>query len=669
MCGLTAILSFRNRPDSPAVTEKEIDDSLEIVKHRGPDARGQWISPDGRVGLGHVRLSIIDLSPDGNQPFHDRQNDVHAIVNGELYDHERYRADLYSEYDFQGRSDCEIVLALYRHYGLSFVSHLRGEFALVLWDAKRQVFLAARDRYGIKSLYYTFVDGRLLVATEMKSFLALGWQPEWCVQSLMDGGWRFDKRTLFKGVRKVLPGHYLLSKHFGDVEQRLYWDLEYPDKRVLETRSEAEMIAGVRKRLLQAVRLRLRADVPVGVYLSGGLDSSAIAGMVAHLLRESGAQLGNDDSRDLSRMQCFTVQFDKDSGADESDIAQRTAEWLGVDFHPVHLDEAAMAARFEDVVWYSETPTADVNAMGKLALSEVVHSKGFKVVITGEGSDEHFGGYSLLCADALAEPDYSWPASILSEFARGEAWRAARAKVDIMNFDPGASTVPASTARMLNDTSIATALSTHTPLPFAPWTAACYPDSNPETALAESFDGRVHEAMANRWHPLHTAEYIWTRTTFPNVLLRYVGDNIDMVHHVESRTPFLDHHVTEYANGLPPSLKMKYDPATQSFRDKYLLREAMKPFVTAEIYERAKHPYMGPARFAENGPLHAVVRRLVTRENVAKLGFVDWSKTEGLVERAFVDKDAFAFRRAMAVAQFVVLGQRFGVKTAAPEAE
>lgn len=154
-------------------------------------------------GLGHVRLSIIDLSPDGNQPFHDTKNDVHAIVNGELYDHERYRAELAQEYDFKGHSDCEIVLALYQHYGLSFLSHLRGEFALVLWDARRQLFFAARDRYGIKSLYYTFLDGRLLVATEMKSFLAFGWQPEWCVQTLRDNGWRFDSRTLFKGVRKV----------------------------------------------------------------------------------------------------------------------------------------------------------------------------------------------------------------------------------------------------------------------------------------------------------------------------------------------------------------------------------------------------------------------------------------------------------------------------------
>ncbi|KAL1965993.1 hypothetical protein VTN77DRAFT_4933 [Rasamsonia byssochlamydoides] len=140
-----------------------------------------------------------------------------------------------------------------------------------------------------------------------------------------------------------------------------------------------------------------------------------------------------------------------------------------------------------------------------------------------------------------------------------------------------------------------------------------------------------------------------------------------MVHHVESRTPFLDHHLTEYANSLPPSLKVKYDPVTKTFREKYILREAVKPFVTEEIYNRTKQPYMGPVRFAENGPMHQAFRKLVTQENVAQLGFVDWSRTERLVERAFVEKDPVAFRYAMAVAQFVVLAQRFGVKTAQPD--
>ena len=154
-------------------------------------------------GLGHVRLSIIDLSPAGNQPFHDETADIHAVVNGELYGHEAYRTQLQSEFKFKGNSDCEIVIALYKHYGISFLSHLRGEFALVLYDARRKLFFAAKDRYGIKSLYYTILNGRLLVATEMKQFLAFGWKPEWNVQALRDNGWRHDERTMFKNVYKV----------------------------------------------------------------------------------------------------------------------------------------------------------------------------------------------------------------------------------------------------------------------------------------------------------------------------------------------------------------------------------------------------------------------------------------------------------------------------------
>lgn len=155
------------------------------------------------TGLGHVRLSIIDLSPSGNQPFHDEQGGIHAVVNGELYDYERYKAQLADEFKFVGNSDCEIVIALYKHYGLSFISHLRGEFAFVLWDENRQQLIAARDRYGIKSLYYTVHQNKLLVATEIKSFLAFGLQPEWCVRSLRDQSWRVDSTTFFEGVYKV----------------------------------------------------------------------------------------------------------------------------------------------------------------------------------------------------------------------------------------------------------------------------------------------------------------------------------------------------------------------------------------------------------------------------------------------------------------------------------
>lgn len=159
----------------------------------------------------------MDLSPDGDQPFHDSRGEVHAVVNGELYGHESYRETLAKDYEFKGHSDCEIVIALYQHYGISFLAHLRGEFALVLWDEKRQLFFAARDRYGVKSLHYTVVNGQLLVATEMKAFLAFGWQPEWCIRSLRNGTWQGPSATFFKGVSKV--GYIrALSSFYGNIQ-------------------------------------------------------------------------------------------------------------------------------------------------------------------------------------------------------------------------------------------------------------------------------------------------------------------------------------------------------------------------------------------------------------------------------------------------------------------
>ena len=222
------------------------------------------------------------------------------------------------------------------------------------------------------------------------------------------------------------------------------------------------------------------------------------------------------------------------------------------------------------------------------------------------------------------------------------------------------------TDRMLNFTRQAGRLKGMDFLKYLPWTDA-YAARDPETAVAESFDGRVRQSIAEKWHPLHTSEYTWTKTAFPNTLLRYVGDNVDMVHHVESRTPFLDHHVTEYANSIPPSLKMKYDPVKDDFREKHILREAVKPFVTEEVYTRRKQPFLGPTIYPEGGPLHTTLKKIVTKENVESLGFVDWEASSGLMDKAFKERDGTAMKQAMAVAQFVTLGQRFGVKKAEPE--
>ncbi|KAF2721525.1 asparagine synthase [Polychaeton citri CBS 116435] len=655
MCGISAFMRYDGDFSAneqtilqPQHVEIQMEGSLDLVGHRGPDARGRWFSDDRQVGLGHVRLSIIDLSPNGNQPFHDENDGIHAVVNGELYGHEEYRAQLASEFKFVGNSDCEIVIALYKHYGVSFMSHLRGEFAFVIWDADRQLLIAARDRYGIKSLYYTVIQGRLLVATEIKSFTAF------------DQSWRVTSQTFFKGVYRVLPGHYLTCRPGEKEEQNLYWDLEYPNKYSYDERSEGQITQGVRERLLEAVKIRLKADVPIAIYLSGGIDSSSVAGMVAHLMRQ-GTQLGSEPNTTPSKMKCFTVQFDEDSGADESKIARRTAEWLGVDIQFVKMDEDALVSRFEDTVWHSEIPLPDLNGMGRLALAEAVRSQGIKVVVTGEGSDEHFGGYAALRADALSEPDHSWPALQMTEIDRKAALPAAIEEATQGIFGEYSENVPSATRRMLNHTYVSSSIARVGDLPFLDWTKS-YGNDIPETSLIEGFNGQIRDKITKRWHPLHTAQYIFIKSFLPHFILRYNGDNIDMVNQVESRCPFLDHQLTEYVNSVPPDLKMRYDTKNKSFREKHILREAVRPFVTDEVYNMSKKAYMGPRKFSPGGPLHRKITTLVTKEAVEGLGFVDWDATEEALEKAFHKQEAMAFRRIMTIAQFVVLGQRFGVK-------
>jgi asparagine synthase (glutamine-hydrolysing) len=215
--------------------EANLQASVKLITHRGPDDSGIWISANEQVGLAHCRLSINDLSSAGRQPLHSSDNQIHAIVNGEIYDYDRLRheCETVHSYQFQSDSDSELVLALYKIHGApDFIKHLRGEFAFVLYDERKGVrrVIAVRDRYGIKPLVYTRVGSKLLVASEAKAFLPFGWKPRWDVRAVAGAGWMFDDRTLFRGVGKVLPGHYLDITEQGGVQQIKYWDAEYEDK-------------------------------------------------------------------------------------------------------------------------------------------------------------------------------------------------------------------------------------------------------------------------------------------------------------------------------------------------------------------------------------------------------------------------------------------------------
>ncbi|KAL8787302.1 MAG: hypothetical protein Q9213_002293 [Squamulea squamosa] len=479
------------------------------------------------------------------------------------------------------------------------------------------------------------IDNRLLFGSEAKALRPYGWQPEWDVRSIIDRGWLSEERTIFKGVRKVRPGHYLTCVGFDHIKERQYWDHTYPDKNRPEIRSVQEMVEGVRSELLEAVRIRLQADVPVGIHLSGGIDSSVIAGMAKHLLDTNQIQLGSQGT--IQKLQCLGVAFDKTSGFDESDFAQRTSNWLGVDFQTVDMNESELAANFEDAVWYDEQTHRDLAFIGKHVLSKLTRDSGLKTVLSGQGADEIFGGYAFFQADYVREQDQSFTEAAPSEQWRvdqqkkaGMALSAAWAEETIQSKYLGSGVAPCSMDETPEWLKYIRPLTPQ--VDFAPWTQ-CLGHCPAEITLMEDISESVRELMRYKWHPIHSAFYVWNKTVLPNILLTNLSDRTEMSHSVEGRVPFLDHHLMEYVNDLPPSMK----------------------------------PYTAPIKYPIGGPMHQLMSRLITKENVESLGFMDWSKTHDLVPKGFEEQAPNLLLKAFTVAQYVVLGQRFGIKTAGPE--
>ena len=577
------------------------------------------------------------------------------MVNGEFYGLQELQEEL--DYDFTSQSDSERVIPLYLKYGSYFLTKLRGEFSLVLYDSRNKTLIAARDRYGVKPLFWTVVDGRLLVASEAKAFLPLGWKPEWDVPSILEDGWLNDERTLFRGVRKIRPGHYMTCSSFEYIQQRQYWEMDFPDKRKLDERSEEEIVLDLRERLLDAVRLRLESDKPIGLYLSGGIDSSIIAGMTTDLLHEKKNSATNGSTQ--RRPVCFSIAFEGRE-FDESQVAQRTADYLGIQLHIQRMNEELLARHFAEATWHSEHHNPDLNFVGKYMISALSQKHGFNVIMNGNGADEHFGGYEHYRPDFLREPDLSRHQTCLkTNLADSEEEKC---KPGYLDTDKSLAVNDPVPRRMLNDTSISAQLWPVTMAHFAPWTS-CYGEMSQPRTRANNPDVRVLDLVNERWHPLHTAQYLEIKSIFTNLDLTCMGDRMEMSHSVEGRTPYLDHEFTAFVNQIPPSLKIKMDPSDGELTQKWVLREAGRPFVTPEVYGRRKHVFSAPIRYQRGGSLHKLFEGLLTRERVENLGFLDVEKVPDLLARAF-EGDSGAMRFVIDAAQWVVLSKKFGIQKA-----
>ncbi|KAF8145640.1 putative asparagine synthase [Mycena galopus ATCC 62051] len=681
MCGLISTF-YPDGVKAPSVDalKDRLDASLETIKHRGPDSKGTYVSQDGRVGLGHVRLSIIDLST-GQQPLSDEENLIHCVVTGELYDHDRIRAEMQSQgYSFKTKSDSELVVQLYKRDGCNMLFHLRGEFAFVLYDVKLRLLFAARDRFGIKPLYYTVSNGCILFGSEMKAFMPLGWQAEWDIESIVNHGEFADERTSFKGTRKLAAGHFALCRASGDIETQAYWDLSYSSASASPSTSVDSMISAVRNHLVEAVRLRLRADVPWAVYLSGGIDSSAVAGIATQLLREKDSE---------AKLTTFTLAFIESEATDESPLAARTAAHLGADLVKVEATEAKLVGILEESIWHSEMVNHTFHGAGKLLLSKAVRDAGYKVALSGEGSDEVFGGYPWFPLDYLRDSDPA--AAHLGILLPSEAERHAmseeyQAKTGMRQLSNNALSVHKSDGprQLLKISAPLTLedLQTDDATIFLPQVMEVVGRPTIQRCIQEGVDIRVRQnSVSGEWHPLHASLYVVAKTFLGRLILNFTGDRADMAHSIESRVAFLDHHLVEYVNSLPPSVKIRPVPGDEPGKwlmvEKWILRQAVKPFVTDEIYLRRKvafnPPTSGrPAVPSDLVPLQSHLKARITQASVERLGFYSWPLIRELLadyldHPTFLPQDVLKdnidvrARILMTVLSYIVLQERFHV--------
>jgi asparagine synthase (glutamine-hydrolysing) len=609
MCGIVALFA---RQDTISVDV--VQRAVERLRHRGPDGQRQWVSDDRRVALGHARLSIIDLST-GDQPIASEDGRTRLVVNGEFYGYEAIRKELEDAgHRLRTRSDSEIALHLYEDFGPQCLHRLRGEFAFVIWDEANRLLFAARDRFGIKPLFYALHENTLYLASEVKALFAAGVPARWDVDNFYPmvelGG--YQARTLFDGVFQVPPGHYLIATD-THLQVTRYWDFDYPvDSSDAPRRTDEDYRAEFRAALEEAVRIRLRADVPVGCYLSGGLDSCSVLGLAAR--------------HHPDPIRAFTLTFDH-AEYDEEAQAREMAAKAGAEFYPIPIRQDVLADNFADAIAQSETLCLNAHGVAKYLLSRAVRDAGYKVVLTGEGSDEILGGYAHFRRDMLlynrAGQDPKVVAKLLKE-------------LETLN--------PVSRGLLLPDGELGPLDDVKRILGFVPSWMETFSSRAVKLrgVLADDYlasVGRrqgyrlllseldVRRQLAGR-EPVHQSLYLWSKTALPQYILTMLGDRMEMGHSIEGRVPFLDHHLVEVIRSQPVSQKIR------GMTEKYVLREAVRDVITDTIYRRQKHPFLAPpASLNPQGRLHAFVQDSLRGPALASMPFFDQGKVVALLDR------------------------------------
>lgn len=605
MCGIAGVL---NLSEGPPPEESTLRQMLAMIRHRGPDQFGIYLGD--KVGLGNARLSILDLSC-GQQPIGNEDGSLWIVFNGEIFNHPELRPDLEARgHRFSTHSDTEVLLHAYEEYGPGCLSRLNGQFVFAIWDARDRSLFIARDRLGVRPLFYTVANNSLIFGSEIKVILSHpGVKAEIDPVALGEvfTFWStLSPRTIFQGIVDLPPGHFMRVRD-GRIVIEKYWELSFPAAETMSSRTKQEYQDELRDLLIDATRIRLRADVPVGAYLSGGLDSSTITAIIRNYT-------GN-------LLDTFSIVFD-DPDFDESPQQQTMAEFLGTRHHVVHATHADIGRVFPEVVWHTEVPLLRTSPAPMFLLSKLVRDHQFKVVLTGEGADEFLGGYDLFKEDkvrrfwarnpdsklrpALLKRIYPWISGLSSG---NETYLAAifgKGLTDTEAPDYSHSIRWRTTSRAQRFFSQDTRQAILTSAKTSP----CYPEDFPS------------------WDPLHRAEYLEISVFLSQYLLSSQSDRVAMAHSVEGRFPFLDFRVVDYCNRLSPALKLR------GLTEKYLLKQISREWLPETIWQRPKQPYRAPIhRCFFNASKLDYVQELLSPDAIAKVGVFDPSPVSQLTSK------------------------------------
>ncbi len=609
MCGVVGMF---NRSGQQSASERDLRQMLALLRHRGPDEFG--ILLDQEAGLGNARLSIIDLLG-GSQPIANEDKTLWIVFNGEIFNFPELREELLARgHRFRTATDTEVVLHLFEDLGQHCLEKLNGQFAIAIWDTVRRRLFLARDRLGVRPLFYTETsDGTFLFASEIKSLFSDPRVSRELAPRALAEVFTFwatqTPNTVFRGIFELPPGHWLLIDK-DTIQSQCYWKSRFAahGDELLE-RGIGSVVEEFRALLIDACRIRLRADVPVGAYLSGGLDSSTIASVVRR--------------QTTNRLVTFSIAF-TDKQFDESAFQLEMARSLGTEHYVVRATSTDIGRVFPDVLWHCETPLMRTAPAPMFLLSKLVRETGFKVVLTGEGADEFLAGYDIFKEAKIRRFWARQPESKLRPLLLHRLYPdiggLARTNGSVLTafFGEGlrdfASPWYSHAVRWRNN---------RRTLRF--FDDGCLPHSeaDPFTRLASELPDGFCD-----WPPLSQAQYLEIATFLSQYLLSSQGDRMSMAHSVEGRFPFLDVRLVEFCNALPSRIKL------HGLDEKYLLKLAARPWVPESIHRRPKRPYRAPVhRSFFNGATPDYVHDLLSPRAIKAAGFFKPGAVEQLARK------------------------------------